>query len=75
MSHNQLSSSIFVVNVIENDEYKMYWNRSVITDKTTLHNKPDVTLIHKKKKITQLIEIVIANIANIQKKTGEKIVN
>lgn len=60
-------------NILENDEYKLYWNRSIMIDKTTPHNKPDITLTHKKKKLTQLIEISILNTANIQKKTGEKI--
>lgn len=65
MSYNQFSSSIFVVNVLQNNEYKTYWHRSVTTDKTTLHNKLEITLIHKHKKITQLIEIAITNTINI----------
>ncbi|XP_049959582.1 uncharacterized protein LOC126477545 [Schistocerca serialis cubense] len=60
-------------NVLENEEYKLYWNRTIITDKTTPHNKPDIILTNKKKKLTQLIEISIPNTTNIQKKTGEKI--
>jgi len=31
-----------------NDKFN-YTGRSIITDKTTLHNKPDITLIHTKK--------------------------
>ncbi|KAF7382980.1 hypothetical protein HZH66_013382 [Vespula vulgaris] len=39
----------------------MYWHRGAITDKTMPHNKSKITLIHKRKKIIQLIKIAIAN--------------
>jgi hypothetical protein len=28
-------------NVLENDNFKLYWNRSIITDKTIPSNRPD----------------------------------
>ena len=37
-------------NVLENDKHKLYWNRSIITDKTIPHNKPDITITHKQNK-------------------------
>jgi hypothetical protein len=36
--------------VLENDNFKLYWNRSIITDKTMSSNRPDVTFLNKKKK-------------------------
>lgn len=60
-------------NILENNTAKLYWNRDIITDKTTPHNKPDITLIHKTTKTTYLIEIAIPNSPNIQKKHTEKI--
>lgn len=71
--HNMPTYKYTPQNVLENDEHKLYWNRSIMTDKTIPHNKPDITLTNKRTKITQLIEISIPNTANLQKKTGEKI--
>jgi hypothetical protein len=35
-------------NVLENDNFKLYWNRSIITDKTVPSNRPDITFMNKK---------------------------
>jgi len=37
-------------NVLENDNFKLYWNRSIITDKTIPANRPDITFTNKKNK-------------------------
>jgi hypothetical protein len=39
-------------NVPENDNFKLYWNRSILTDKTIHFNRPDITFINKKTKNT-----------------------
>jgi hypothetical protein len=36
--------------VMENDNFKLYWNRSILTDKTILFNRPDITFMNKKLK-------------------------
>jgi hypothetical protein len=36
------------VNVLENDNFKLYWNRSLLTDKTMPFNGPDITFMNKK---------------------------
>jgi hypothetical protein len=36
--------------VMENDNFKLYWNRSIITDKTISFNRPDITFMNKKKR-------------------------
>jgi hypothetical protein len=59
--------------VTENDKYKLYWNRDIITDRTNLHNRPDITLIDKTQKHTYLIEISVPNSTNLHKKHMEKI--
>jgi hypothetical protein len=46
-------------NVLENDNFKLYWNRSIITDKTVPCNRPDIILTNKKTKNTFLIDIAI----------------
>jgi hypothetical protein len=38
------------VNVLENDNFKLYWNRSIITDKTVPSNRPDITFTNKKQR-------------------------
>ena len=38
--------------VLENDNFKLYWNRSILTDKTIPFNRPDITFINKKTKDT-----------------------
>ena len=37
-------------NVLENENFKLYWNRSVLTDKTVSYNRPDITFMNKKTK-------------------------
>ena len=49
-------------NVLENDNFKLYWNRSVLTDKTIPFNRPDITYTNKKTKNFFLIDIETKNI-------------
>jgi hypothetical protein len=58
--------------VLENDNFKLYWNRSIITDKTIPSNRPDVTLTKKKTNNTFLIDIAIPNTHNLAKTITEK---
>jgi hypothetical protein len=39
-------------NVLQNDNFKLYWNRSTLTDKTVPFNRPDITFMNKKTKNT-----------------------
>jgi hypothetical protein len=48
-------------NVLENDNFKLYWNRSITTDKAIPSNRPDITFMNKKTKNTFLIDIAIPN--------------
>ena len=41
-------------NVLENDNFKLYWNRSIITDKAISSNLPEITFMNKKTKKTFL---------------------
>jgi len=38
-------------NVLENDNFKLYGNRSIITDNTIASNRPDITFTNKKKEL------------------------
>ena len=46
-------------NVLENDNFKLYWNRSIITDKTVLSNRPDITFMNKTTKNTFLTDVAV----------------
>jgi hypothetical protein len=54
-------------NVLENDTFKLYWNRSIITDNTIPSSRPDITLTNGKTKNTFLIDIAIPNTHNLAK--------
>lgn len=60
-------------NVIDTDEIKLYWDRTVLTDRTVAHNRPDITLTLKKKKTTYLVDVAVPAPANVKMKYNEKI--
>jgi hypothetical protein len=59
-------------NVLENDNFKLYWNRSIIADKTILFNRPDITFVNKTTKNTFLIDIAVPNTHSLAKIITEK---
>jgi len=59
-------------NVLENDNFKLYWNRSILTDKTIRFNRPDITFINKKTKNTFLIDTAVPNTRNLTKTITDK---
>jgi len=59
-------------NVLENDSFKLYWNRSILTDKTVPFNRPDTTFINKKTKNTFLIDTAVPNTHNLAKTISDK---
>ena len=59
-------------NILENDNYKLYWNRSILTDKTIPFNRPDITFMNKKTKNTSLIDIAVRDTHNLAKTITDK---
>ena len=59
-------------NVLENDNFKLYWNRSILTDKTVPFNRPEITFMNKKTKKTSLIDIGVSNTHNVAKTITDK---
>ncbi|XP_064072076.1 uncharacterized protein LOC113393371 [Vanessa tameamea] len=59
--------------ILENNRYRIYWDRTIITDKTIHFNRPDITLHDKIKKNVYLIDIAIPNTHNIQSTISEKL--
>lgn len=58
--------------VLENSEVKVYWDMSIITDRTVTHNRPDIVLTNKKEKKVIFIEISIPLDDNLSTKYTEK---
>ena len=54
-------------NVLENDNFKLYSNRSMLTDKAIPFNRPDITFFNKKTKNTLLIDTAFPNTHNLAK--------
>lgn len=59
--------------VNENQLYKIYWDRGIITDKTIINNRPDIVVIDKLKKTVTLIDVAHPLDHNIQRTITEKI--
>jgi hypothetical protein len=55
-----------------NDSFKLYWNRSILTDKTLPFNQPDITFVNKKTKNTFLIDVAVPNTHNLTKTIADK---
>jgi hypothetical protein len=58
-------------NVLENDDFKLYWNRSVLTDKTIPFNRPDITFMNKRTKNAFLKDVAVPNTHNLAKTITE----
>jgi len=59
-------------NVLENENFKLYWNRSILTEKTVPFNQPDITFMNKKTKNTFLIDTTAPNTHNLTKTITDK---
>ena len=59
--------------VLENKNYKLYWDRSVLIDKTVAHNTPDIVLVNRRSKVVYFIDIAIPNTTNMNITHAEKI--
>jgi hypothetical protein len=59
-------------NVLENDNFKLYWNRSILMDKIIPFNRPDITFMNKKTNNTFLIDRAVPNTHNLAKTITNK---
>ena len=60
-------------NVLENENWLMLWDRTILTDQTVEANRPDIVLKDKSKRKVWLIDVAIPNNNNLQDKHTEKI--
>ncbi|XP_041982517.1 uncharacterized protein LOC121735681 [Aricia agestis] len=51
--------------LLESPDYKLYWDRTILTDKTVHHNRPDITLHDKHSKTVYLVDVAIPNSHNL----------
>ena len=47
------------VKKIENKDAMLMWDRTIYTNRTVAHNRPDIVLKDKKEKITYLIDVAV----------------
>lgn len=59
--------------MLENSNHKLYWDRTIITDKTIHYNRPDITVLDKQSKSVYLIDISVCNTHNLTTTHTEKI--
>ena len=59
-------------NVLENENFKLYWNSIILTDRTITFNRPDITFMNKKTKNTFLIDIAVPNTHTLAKTIIDK---
>jgi len=52
--------------------FKLYWNRSILTDKTIPFNQSDITFMNKKTKNTFLIDKAVPNTHNLAKRITDR---
>jgi hypothetical protein len=53
---------------LENDNYKLYFDRTVLTDIHIQHNRPDIIILNKQQKQAYLLDISVPNSHNITQK-------
>ncbi|CAH2059309.1 unnamed protein product, partial [Iphiclides podalirius] len=58
--------------VLENDRARLYWDRSIITDRTIVANKPDIVLMDRAQSRVFLVDITIPYDENLVKAETDK---
>jgi hypothetical protein len=58
---------------LENDSYKLYFERTILTDIHIKHNRPDIIILNKQQKQAYLLDIAVPNSHNITQTYNTKI--
>jgi hypothetical protein len=58
---------------LENDNFKLYFDRTVLTDIHIQHNRPDIIILNKQQKQAYLLDIAVPNSHNITQTYNTKI--
>lgn len=59
--------------ILENAESTLYWDRTLLTDRTIGANRPDITYIDKVSKTAVLIDIAVPHTSNLKSTCEEKV--
>jgi hypothetical protein len=59
--------------ILENDNIKLYWDRTILTNRSIPHNRPDITLWDKKQRQVYLIDFAVVNNNNLQSTYNTKL--
>ncbi|CAB3260828.1 unnamed protein product [Arctia plantaginis] len=82
--HQQLALKYHLVNlevpyyryvpdpVLENGRATLYWDRSIITDRTIVANKPDIVVIDRLERRAMIVDIAVPHDENLVKVEKEK---
>lgn len=58
--------------VLENSHVTLYWDRSIVTDRTIISNRPDIVIMDRDSKCATLVDIAIPHDGNLFTKEAEK---
>jgi hypothetical protein len=58
---------------LENNSYKLYFDRTILTDIHIKHNRPDIIILNKQQKQAYLLDIAVPNSHNITQTYNTKI--
>jgi len=58
--------------VLENNKAKIYWDKEIRTDKTVVHNRPDILLVDKQQDKAYIIDIAVPLTHKLQDTHSEK---
>jgi hypothetical protein len=58
---------------LENDSYKLYLDRTILSDIHIKHNRPDIIILNKQQKQAYLLDIAVPNSHNITQTYNTKI--
>jgi hypothetical protein len=62
-----------ITSIIKHDNYKLYFDRTVLTDIHIQHNRPDIIILNKQQKQAYLLDIAVPNSHNITQTYNTKI--
>jgi hypothetical protein len=68
-----LSLGLIIIIFIINQGYKLYFDRTVLTDIHIKHNRPDIIILNKQQKQAYLLDIAVLNSHNITQTYNTKI--
>lgn len=73
VSNNEKHFSFLPPPVLQNENYIVYWDRTIITERTVPHNRPDMVVYNKSEKTVQIIDFAITSNINLNTTISTKI--